>query len=153
MSRKGGGRIPIEYFFEAPRQMGERAGLVFNFEKITRAPNTMLSHALIALTPDEKRDSMIEDIYAAYFEHGQDIGDLEVLLKLAEAHEMDPARLRIEMQDVKTKESMWREVEQAYSLDISGVPFFVIDNKYAFSGAQPPEVITKILQSIKKETL
>lgn len=69
MSRKGGGRIPIEYFFEAPRQMGERAGLVFNFEKITRAPNTMLSHALIALTPDEKRDSMIEDIYAAYFEH------------------------------------------------------------------------------------
>lgn len=153
MNWKGGGRIPIERFFEGPRQMSERVGLTFNFENITRAPNTMLSHCLIALTPNEKVDSVIEDVYAAYFEHGQDIGDIEVLLQIAEKHGLDVPGLQVQMKDLRVQSRVWADVNQAYKLGIGGVPFFVIDQKYAFSGAQPSEVITQILERIKKEAL
>ena len=151
MTLKGGGRIPLERFFDGPRQMGEQIGLRFNFEDITKAPNTMLSHALLALTPDGKADSVIDDVYAAYFEHGQDIGDIEVLLQIAERHGLDGDRLKVQMQEAETQSKVQKEVEEAYRLGVSGVPFFVIDQKYAFSGAQPPEVITQILQKVEKE--
>ncbi len=153
MNSKGGGRIPIERFFEGPRQMGERVGLTFKFEDITKASNTMLSHCLISLTPAEKAESVIDDVYAAYFEHGQDIGDIEVLLTIAEKNGMDAPSLRVKMTDSATQARVWAEVNQAYRLGVSGVPFFVIDHKYAFSGAQPPEGITQILERIIKETL
>ena len=151
MNNKGGGRIPLEQFFDAPRQMGERMGLTFNFEGITKAPNTTLSHCLISLTPDGKVDSVIEDIYAAYFEHGQDIGDIEVLLKIAERHQLDAPSLRVQMMEAETQARVQAEVEESYRLGISGVPFFVINHKYAFSGAQPPEVITNILKEVSEK--
>ncbi|MBC7878627.1 MAG: DsbA family oxidoreductase [Anaerolineales bacterium] len=151
MNSKGGGRIPIEQFFDGPRQMGESVGLKFNFEAITKAPNTTLSHALIALTPNEKVDSVIDDVYAAYFEHGQDIGDIEVLLKVAEKNGMDAPSLKVHMMDAETRFKVQAEVDEAYQLGVSGVPFFVVNHKYAFSGAQPPQVITQILQKVEKE--
>ena len=152
MNSKGGGRIPIEQFFDGPRRMGAGIGLKFNFESITKAPNTTLSHALIALTPNEKVDSVIDDVYAAYFEHGQDIGDIEVLLKVAEKNGMDAPSLKARMMEAETLSKVQAEVEEAYQLGVSGVPFFVINHKYAFSGAQPPQVITQILQNVEKET-
>lgn len=131
--------------------MGERVGLKFNFEKITKAPNTTLAHCLLALTPEGKVDQVIDDLYAAYFEHGQDIGDLEFLLRVGESHGMDSQTLREQMLDAQTHAGVLQEVEQAYRLGINGVPFFVIDDKYAFSGAQPPEIITQILQRVEME--
>jgi predicted DsbA family dithiol-disulfide isomerase len=44
MNEKAGGKSPPGGWFEAPRQMGAKAGINFQFEKIERAPNTMLSH-------------------------------------------------------------------------------------------------------------
>lgn len=151
MNLKGGGLIPLEHFFDAPRRMGEQVGLKFNFEDITKAPNTMLSHCLISLLPDGKVDPVIDDIYSAYFEHGQDIGDIETLLKIAQKHGFDADRLKVQMREAEVQSKVQAEVNEAYQMGISGVPFFIINNKYAFSGAQPPEVITQILQKIEKE--
>jgi len=151
MNRKGGGRIPLEHFFDAPRRMGERVGLKFNFEEITKAPNTLLAHCLLALLPDHLVDSVLDDLYSAYFEHGQDIGDIETLLQIAKKHEVEITNLPVRMQEAEVKSKVQVEVNEAYQMGISGVPFFIINQKYAFSGAQPPEVITQILQKIEKE--
>lgn len=151
LNRKAGGRFPIERFFEAPREMGEHVGLTFNFEAIQKAPNTMLSHCLIELAPGDKVDDVIEDIYAAYFEYGQDIGSIDVLLEIAKKHGMDAPDLRARMLEGETRARVQEQVQQAYWLGIQAVPFFVIDQKYGFSGAQPPEVITQILEQVQKE--
>ncbi len=45
MLAKGGGSVPLEQWFAAPREMGQRAGMTFNFEQIEHAPNTMLVQA------------------------------------------------------------------------------------------------------------
>jgi predicted DsbA family dithiol-disulfide isomerase len=40
---------------------------------------------------------------------------------------------------------------QAKELGVSGVPFFVLDNKYGISGAQPPEAFLQVFEQLSKE--
>jgi predicted DsbA family dithiol-disulfide isomerase len=148
MKKKGGGRIAPEQFFAGPRQMGQQAGIVFNFEDIPKAPNTTLAHCLIALAPEERQGDVIEAIYDAFFQYGRDVGDAETLLGIAAQLGLDGDTLREGLADPAVRQQVDAEVQAAYRLGISSVPFFVIDSKYAFSGAQPPEVILDILQQV-----
>lgn len=151
MKAKFAGRISLEQAFEGPRRMGEQLGLVFNMEKITKAPNTMLSHCLIALATDEKQEKVIEDVYAAYFEHGEDIGAIETLIRIGLHNGMEEGTLREGLINPALHAQTEAEVQHAYKLGISGVPFFAINNKYGFSGAQPPGVILGVLQQVVEE--
>jgi predicted DsbA family dithiol-disulfide isomerase len=151
MTAKGGGQIELEGFFDAPRERGAAVGLTFNFEDITRAPNTTLSHQLIAITPEADRAAMTDAIYAAYFEHGRDIGELSVLLDIAEAQGLDRETTREKLETGEGLEDVQADVALARQLGISGVPFFVINGKYGFSGAQPPQMIRSVLEQIAAE--
>ena len=152
MLAKGGGRIPLEQFFERPREMGAQIGLTFNFENISRAPNTTLSHQLIAMTPEDKREAIVDAIYAAYFEHGHDIGDLEVLLAIAADQGGDPLVVREQLVTGAGLAAVQADLDFARRQGISGVPFFIFNNRYAFSGAQPPHMIRRVLEQVAAET-
>lgn len=151
MLAKGGGRMRLEDFFDAPRRMGEAVGLTFNFERITRAPNTELSHRLVALAPDDRRLEVIDAIYAAYFEFGRDIGDLDVLLDIAAECGLDAAELRPLLEGDAARSEVEDDVEWARQAGISGVPFFIINDRYAFSGAHPPETILRVMRQVVAE--
>jgi predicted DsbA family dithiol-disulfide isomerase len=148
MQAKFNGRISLRDAFDGPRRMGESVGLVFNMEKISKAPNSTLSHCLISLAPEAVREVLIDDIYAAYFEHGQDIGDIETLLQLGQKHGMDADRLRVDLTGETARQQVEAQAQRAHQLGISGVPFFLINNKYGISGAQPPDVILNALRQI-----
>jgi predicted DsbA family dithiol-disulfide isomerase len=146
MRAKGGGQVPLEQWFDAPRRMGREAGLTFNFESITRAPNSTRSHELIALTPEEHREEMIDALYTAYFEHGRDIGSLDVLLEIAEEQGLDPDRVTAELENRTMRERIHAEYRAAGRIGVTGVPFFVINRRLAFSGAQKPETVLEVLR-------
>jgi predicted DsbA family dithiol-disulfide isomerase len=148
MNAKVGGRVPLEQLFAGPRQAGDRVGLRFDFEAITRAPNTLLSHRLIALAPDSAKEAVLDAVYAAYFEHGLDIGDLEVLVDIAGAAGMERAAMRDLLLSDAGQEQVQADAAWAQQSGISGVPFFIVDGKYAWSGAQPPEAILQMLRQI-----
>ncbi len=148
MQAKAGGRVPLEQMFAGPRQAGERVGLRFDFAAITRAPNTLLSHRLIALAPNSAKEAVIDAVYAAYFEHGRDIGDLETLVDVASAAGLDPNATRELLLSDAATEQVLADARWAQGAGISGVPFFIVDNKYAWSGAQPPEAILRMLRQI-----
>lgn len=151
MQKKGGGRIAPEQFFDGPRQMGARIGLIFNFEDIERAPNTTLAHCLIELAPDDLKDRIVDALYDAYFQFGRDVGDPEVLLAIAAESGWQPAPTQDALFDPGLRERVEAQVQSAYRSGISGVPFFVINQKYAFSGAQPPETILNILEQVVEQ--
>jgi predicted DsbA family dithiol-disulfide isomerase len=150
MEAKFNGRVSLAQAFEGPRRMGEAAGLVFNMDKISKAPNSILSHCLIAIAPADIREQVIEAVYAAYFEHGQDIGDIETLIQIGEKFGMDEDRLRVDLSAGTTRAQVEAEAREAGRLGVSGVPFFVINDKYAFSGAQQPDVILNTLRRVAK---
>jgi predicted DsbA family dithiol-disulfide isomerase len=151
MQAKGGGRVPLEQFFDAPRRAGAAAGLVFDFERIERAPNSECSHRLIALAPEEQREAILDAVYAAYFEHGQDIGDIAVLLDIAAAHGMDRAATEAQLRRDDAAAAVRAEAREAHELGVTGVPFFVFNGRYGLSGAQPPHVILQALEMAAKE--
>lgn len=146
MLAKGSGRIPLEQFFDAPRRMGQAVGITFNFEAIEHAPNTVLSHRLIALTPEHLEEAMIDALYAAYFEHGQNIGDVDVLVKIAGEVGLDENDIRTQLLSDAHRDEVLTTARQAQQAGISGVPFFIFNNTFAFSGAQSPDVVLNALR-------
>ena len=131
--------------------MGERAGIEFNFQDIDKAPNTTLAHCLIELAPEDLKERVVEALYDAFFQHGRDVGDPEVLLALAADLDWQPAPTRAELTDPGLREQVEAQAQLAYRYGITGVPFFVIDQKYGFSGAQPPKTILDILNQVAEK--
>jgi predicted DsbA family dithiol-disulfide isomerase len=150
MRAKLGGQadISLEPMFDGPRRMGARVGLTFNFEKIRVAPNTTLSHRLIALTPDAQKPAVVDAIYKAYFEDGADIGQLETLLAIAEAVGLSRTETAQALRSDAMEAVVLAEVDQAHAMGITGVPFFVFNGRYAASGAQPPDAMLNILRQV-----
>lgn len=153
MHAKGGGQVPMEQWFAAPRDMGQRAGLTFNFEAIERAPNTLLSHQLIALAPDDKCEAVIDAVYAAYFQHGQDIGSMDVLLQIASDCGLNVDTIRQQLEDGAKRNDVMADAMQGARIGVSGVPFFIVNQRLAFSGAQPPDVILDVMRQVQEETV
>jgi len=153
MTAKGGGRMTPEDFFAMPRQRGKAVGLTFNFEDIAKAPNTMLSHRLVYLTPEAERGAMLDAIFAAYFEFGRDIGDPDVLVAIAAEQGQDAAAIRTALAGDAAEAQVLADVDFARQAGISSVPFFIFNDKYALSGAQPVEVMGRVLRQVAEKDL
>jgi len=151
MLAKGGGRMELEDFFEGPRRMGAAAGLTFNFEAIEKAPNSLLSHRLIALAPADRQATLLDALYAAYFEFGRDIGDLATLIDIAAAAGLDPGTVGAQLATDAATDQVLGDVAYARQVGIRGVPYFIFNDKYAFSGAQPPATIVRVMRQVAAE--
>ena len=152
MRQKGGDDVDPERFFAGPREMGRQVGLTFNFDKITRAPNTMLAHRVIKLAPEDSQHVLVGGIYDAYFEFGRDIGDLDVLLDIAADAGLAVDSLRAALDAGEGRAEVEADSAWGHRLGVNGVPFFVIDGRFGLSGAQPPEIILAALQQAQDQT-
>lgn len=128
---------------------GKEANINFNFDKIRRIPNTILSNTLIYLTPKDKQEKMVDRLAELYFEQGADIGDIKVLLDLASELQVD---LTVDqLQDPTNKAQVLDQDEYGKNLGITGVPFFVFDDKYALVGAQPVTAFKNVLENMDND--
>jgi predicted DsbA family dithiol-disulfide isomerase len=129
-----------------------QAGLVFDFD-IARPGNTFDAHRLIHLGAERGlQDVVKERLLAATFVEGEPIGDRETLVRLAAAAGLDPEEARTVLEGDAHAEAVRADEREAVAYAISGVPFFVIDQTYGISGAQPPEVFIEILERAWAET-
>lgn len=130
----------VAAMFDRVRKAGRRAGVKFNFEDAIRAPSED-AHRLVWLTPEERKTAVVDGLQRAYFDEGKNVADLETLADVAAAAGMDregtSRRLRSDEGVAETAAA----IADAMRLGVTGVPFFVFDNRYALSGAQPPESI------------
>jgi predicted DsbA family dithiol-disulfide isomerase len=127
-------------------QAGAEEDVAFAFDKITRSPNTLDAHRLIRWAQGSGKQSEIVDrLFTLYFCEGADIGDREVLLRVAEEAGLDAAtfaRLYSEGVDIGT---VREEISTAARMGVSGVPFFIFNGKYAVSGAQPVDALVGVI--------
>jgi len=133
---------------ELERQ-GEASGIAFRFDLLARVPNTRLSHLLIAHAARSGRQAAVQErIMRAYFQEGCDIGDIDVLVRLAREtglteHDSRAALILREGQD-----GVIAAQRHAKTLGISGVPTFIFDGQYAVSGAQEVATLTRIFDQV-----
>ena len=108
----------------------------------------MLHFAKPLNRPNELKEALLK----AHLEEGKNIDDLDVLAEIASSVGID----KNDSKTVLTSEQYTYDVRQdqieARNLGINGVPFFVINNKYGISGAQPESVFAENLEKIWEET-
>ncbi|WP_262706620.1 DsbA family oxidoreductase [Chryseobacterium carnipullorum] len=134
-------------------QMGKGAGIDFNFEKALII-NTFSAHKLLHLAKKHgKANEMEEALFIAHFIDGKNVGDLEELISLAEKSGIDREEARQALTSDQFDNEVNQDIQDAKNNGISGVPFFILNGKYAVSGAQPIEVFADALQQTYKETV
>jgi predicted DsbA family dithiol-disulfide isomerase len=137
---------------QALREAGESEGIGFAFDAIAKTPNTTASHCLIRWAGTAGvQDEMVERLFRAYFEEGQDIGNPDVLVELARDAEMDTALVADLLEQDADRQLVEREDALAHRMGISGVPTFIFANKYAVSGAHDPNALLQIVDRVTKE--
>lgn len=126
------------------------AGLDVDFAAIQRTPNTLDAHRVIHWAGLEGRQiPMVSRLFKAYFKEGMDIGDTDVLCRLAEDVEMDGTVIRKLLQGDADAEDIRARDAHARQRGVSGVPTFVVANQHVLNGAQPPELWSKVIAELQ----
>ena len=152
IARKFGGRDRANRIYATVAEAGAGEDIAFRFDLIHRSPNTVNSHRLIHFAGmTERQDEVVEAVYRAYFLEGRDIGDIEVLAEIAAEAGIPSAEALRYLQSGADRDVIVGGDERARSLGVNGVPCFIIERKYAISGAQLPEVFHQVFDLVNQE--
>lgn len=144
---KFGGSEGAKQVYDAITAAGQTVGIAFDFGKIPQTPNTINSHRLIRRAAEAgQQDAMVEALFRAYFLEGGDIEGTESLVAIAAEAGMNDPDLPAWLESDAEAETVRAEDAMARQIGIQGVPFFIIDRKYAISGAQEPAVFHKAFE-------
>ncbi len=135
----------------ANRQMTELAatvGLDYHLDRV-QIGNTFDAHRLIHLAAHEGRGgAMKERLLRAYFTEGRAISDPGTLAELAGEVGLDPTRVAEVLATDEYGDEVRADEARAVELGATGVPFFVLDGRFGIPGAQPPDVLLRMLHRV-----
>jgi len=130
-------------------------GLAFRLFE-TLHTRTVDAHRLLHLALDQGgtdlQGRLKEALLSAYFEQAADVGDHAVLRGVADSVGLDASRVEQVLAGEEYADGVAEDVDAAVDLGIGGVPFFVVDRRYAVSGAQPTEVFERMLATAWAES-
>ena len=125
--------------------------LDYDFDKMKTA-NTVAAHRLSKWAETKgKGPEMSERLLKAYFLEGEAIGKNDVLLKFVKEIGLDVTEATDILNGEQFKDNVEKDIYDAQQLGVRGVPFFVVDNKYGISGAQPQELFEQTIEKAASE--
>jgi predicted DsbA family dithiol-disulfide isomerase len=128
---------------------GQEDGVPFHFDKITRTPNTLNAHRLIRWAKAAgQQTEVVEALFTAYWRDGRNIGDTPNLINIAGECGLDVDNITNDFNSELDQAEVLREIAEAQSMGISGVPTFVINRKFGLSGAQPADTLIEAFQDL-----
>lgn len=129
----------------------KEVGLDYNFD-IMKNANTNAAHRLAKWAETkEKGSELSERLLQAYFLEGEAIGKIDVLLKLIEEVGLNREEAQKVLEGNAFAEDVEKDIYEAQQLGVRGVPFFVFDNKYGISGAQPQPLFEQTIEKAASE--
>jgi len=127
-------------------------GLTYAIDKVSRQPNTTDSHRLIYWAALEgKAAEMKQRLMELYFSEGADLSDRAALVKAAADVGLDADATQRKLSTDEDADVVAQRVEAAKSAGVQGVPFFIINNTFALSGAQPPDQLAAVIKRAANE--
>jgi predicted DsbA family dithiol-disulfide isomerase len=137
----------LNSFQEQLRKRGEEAGVVFG-------DRTILSNSRSALLASEFArdaglyDSFHENMFQAYFTNGLDIGNQDVIAAVAKKSGLDEKEALSAVRDGRYLTRLTEARKEGHQLNLTGIPLFIVENKYKIVGAQPIEVFRDLLAKL-----
>ena len=133
-------------------EAGETTDIDFKFNAMNRVPNTIDSHRVLRWAQESgHQDAVAEILFRRYFIDNEDIGDIDTLAAAAGEAGMDADIVRKQLSDDTDEEAVRAEAQYASQMGISGVPTFIIDNKYALQGAQPADAFLQVFSKVDED--
>lgn len=128
--------------------MAERLGITMKLPPIQ--PRTRLAHEAAHWSRSQGRfDNYHAEIFRAFFERGEDIGDRDVLVSLALELGLDGGSLRQALIDREFEKTVLEDEREASALGIAGVPAFIANRRAALSGVQPVENLKQLVDRVR----
>ena len=142
---------PIENIKTMTANVVERAkevGLVYNFDEM-KAANTVKAHRLTKWVESQSKElarEFTEQVLQAYFIHGKAIGRDEELLAIVDSIGLSPEEAEEVLKNNTFMQDVEQDIYEASQIGVRGVPFFLFENKWGISGAQPQDVFEKTIE-------
>jgi predicted DsbA family dithiol-disulfide isomerase len=152
LNAKFGGEEGYRKITDNVTRIAAEEGLKFDFSRQIISPNTRAAHRLIWLARQEGKSIAInEALMKAYFEEGVDLSKRENLVRVVVKEGLDEKKVNALLDSEEGLAEVLFAEQLNHQRGISGVPFFIINNQYGISGAQPTDVLVKTLTQIGRE--
>jgi predicted DsbA family dithiol-disulfide isomerase len=146
--RKFGSEGRVRRAFGAISVAGLSVEIDFAFDRIRNTPNTLDAHRLARFADVHGRSSeIVEALFHNYFVYGRDIGDVEILIEIAEELGLPSKEVRTYLESDADVALIYEENARAHSLGVNGVPSYLFSGGLTISGAQEAEVLARILDA------
>jgi len=138
----------LSSFYDQLRKRGKEVGVVFG-------THTILSNSRLALMASEyardqgRYDAFHESMFHAYFTEGLDIGKTDVIADVAKKSGLNEKETLNAVRDGRYASRLNEARKEGELLGLTGIPLFIIENKYQITGAQPIETFHQLLDKIK----
>lgn len=131
------------------QETGKKEGIDFSYGGMIA--NTLNAHRLVSFAREQgKADAVMEELFKHYFERESNLGDEATLIDAANKAGVTGAD-ELFKTDAE-KDNVLREVAMVQSdYGVTGVPFFIFDDKFAFSGAQDSDTIVSVIKQVLKK--
>ena len=132
--------------------VGALEGIDFRFDLIKRSPNTLDAHRLIQWAADQSvEEQMVERLFRLYFTEGADIGNRDLLSQAAAELGLDREEAEKFLASGDRREEVLAQVQMSSRMGVTGVPTFIIANRYAVIGAEESRYIAGAIARARTE--
>ncbi len=144
--RKGMSKEQVEGTLANVTNSAKQVGLEYNFDKSVMV-NSLSAHKLLQFAKTKNLGNEAEEVlFRAFFTDGKNIADLATLTELGKEIGLEESEIQTAFTDEKYAALVNADIQEARQIGVQGVPFFVLDRKYAVSGAQPAQAFTQNLE-------
>jgi predicted DsbA family dithiol-disulfide isomerase len=149
IAKKFGSLSALDAAHKRLEDMGKAEGIAYAFDKITRSPNTINAHRLVRFATEAgKQSDVVTRLFSANFTEGRDVGNLETLADIAGEAGMDRAATLARLQSNEGRDEVMAEIQDAYRIGVTGVPTFILAQRYGVVGAQSVEALTDAIRQV-----
>lgn len=147
MDAKFGGSARVADAHARLVAIGATLGIGFRFDAIVRQPNTRDAHRLVSWAQARADASaLVERLFTAFFIEGRDVGDRAELVRIAAEAGFDGAAVALMLDSDALSDRVAATERRARELGVSGVPFFIFNERIAVSGAQEPATLVAAIE-------
>lgn len=137
--------------FDMATAMAKTVGLDFHYE-LVKMTNTFDAHRLSKWANTLNKEYALTDrLMRAYFIEGKNLADYDTLVELAVELGLDGNKAREVLENNLYKTDVERQISEARTIGVQGVPFFVLNRKYGVSGAQDERYFLDVLNKLYQE--